>query len=314
VWLSGAEFVYFHQYESERSINRTQTLSAEYDLNVLRPFVTYSTTHTSSRPNAEIDSRARRHPRAYAVGSTIEFASRLSGTALFRKTREEYDGGVDFREQELARTLNRRGTIYEGSIVFQATPITALSVVMAHETMRFDAAPLRDSTSLKIAPTVTFSPAGLLNGTASAGLRKFEGESTVLPGYTGLIMNGTLSTMFLDRFRIDTRFTRDVQYSYEQTLPIYILTGGSATLIAQLTDRLDVRATGGRDHMDYRAFAGGPKPGADIVNLYGGGVGFYIGDRTRLVLQAEGTDRSSRRDQSREFSNRRIFATMTWGV
>jgi hypothetical protein len=50
------------------------------------------------------------------------------------------------------------------------------------------------------------------------------------------------------------------------------------------------------------------------MHLYGGGVGFYIGDKTRLVLQTEFTGRASARDRAREFSNRRIFATMTWGV
>ena len=314
VWVSGAEFVYYHRYDSERSVNRAQTLSAEYDLNVLRPFATYTTSHTSARPNMEIDLRARRHPRSYSVGSTVKFASRFSGTALVRKTREEYDGDITFREQELAETLNHRGTIYEGSIVFQATPITSLSVVMAHEKLRFDASPLRDSTSIRIAPTVTFSPFGLLNGSASVGVRKFEGDSALMPAYTGILMNGTLSTVLLDRFRIDTRFTRDVQYSYEETLPFYVLTGGRVTLAAQLTDRFDVRLTAGHDRMNYRAFLGERAPGADKMHLYGGGVGFYIGDKTRLVLQTEFTDRASARDRAREFSNRRIFATMTWGV
>ena len=314
VWVSGAEFVYYRRYDSERSINRTQTLSAEYDLDALRPFVTYTTSHTSARPNAEIDERARRHPRAYSVGSTVKFASRVSGTALLRKTREEYDGGVDFRDQELAETLNHRGTTYEGSVAFQATPITSLSVVMSHERLRFDHSPLRDSTSIRIAPTVTFSPFGLLNGTASVGVRKFEGEAETLTGYTGLMVSGTLSSVFLDRFRIDTRFTRDVQYSYEGALPYYVLTGGRATLAAQLSDRFDLRATAGRDRMDYRAFAGEPNPGADTMDLYGGGIGFHLGDRTRLVLQTEFIDRSSGRDRAREFSNRRIFATLTWGV
>jgi hypothetical protein len=314
VWLSGAEFVYYRRYDSERSINRSQTLSAEYDLNVLRPFATYSTSHTSARPNAEIDVRARRHPYAYSFGSTVKMASRLTGTALVRKTREEYDEGTAFREQELAETLNHRGTIYEGSVAFQATPITSLSVVVAHETLTFDEAPLRDSRSIRVAPTVTFSPFGLLNGTASVGMKRFEGDSAAMPGYTGLVMNGTLSTLVLDRFRIDTRFTRDVHYSYEEALPFYVLTGARATLAAQLTDRFDVRVSGGHDRMHYRPFAGEPDPGADTMNLYGGGVGFYIGERTRLVLQTEFTDRASARDRAREFSNRRIFATMTWGV
>jgi hypothetical protein len=314
VWLSGAEFVYYRRYETERSINRSQSLSAEYDLNVLRPFVTYTTAHTSARPNAEIDLRARRHPRAYSVGSMVKLASRFSGTLLLRKTREEYDGGVGFREQELAETLNHRGTIYEGSVAFQATPITSLSVVMSHERLRFDHAPLRDSRSIRIAPTVTFTPFGLLNGTASVGVRKFEGESAALPGYTGVVMNGTLSSVLLDRFRLDTRFTRDVQYSYEESLPFYVLSGGRATLAAQMTDRFDLRVTAGHDRMNYRAFAGESDPGADTMNLYGGGIGFYLGDRTQLVLQTEFTERSSGRDRAREFRNRRIFATMTWGV
>jgi hypothetical protein len=313
-WVTGAEFVYYHRYRTERSVNRSQVLSGELDLDWLRPFARYGTSHTSARPNTEIDIRARRHLMTYAAGTGVQLATRTSALFTLRGSRETYDENVLYRGQELAETLNQKGREYEGAVALQLTPLTSLSLIVARQENRFTEAPERDANSLRIAPSLTFSTLGLLNGTAWFGYRRFEGLDASMPEYNGFTTGGTLAVVLAGRYRVETRFTRDVQYSYEKALPYYVLTGGRGTVATQVSDRFDVRVTGGRDHMAYRAFAGGTPPGSDRLDVYGGGIGCLLGDRRRLVVQAEFTRRHSPRDASRAFRNNRIFATLTWGA
>jgi hypothetical protein len=51
---------------------------------------------------------------------------------------------------------------------------------------------------------------------------------------------------------------------------------------------------------------------SDLYTSYGGGIGYRLRQRMRLGLDAEWVRRSSDRTTSREFDNRRIFASLTW--
>ena len=97
-------------------------------------------------------------------------------------------------------------------------------------------------------------------------------------------------------------------------MPYYVLTGGRGTLATHVTSLLDVRATAGYDSMRYTAYDHGDSPGTDAQRLYGGGIGFRIGDRKRILLQVEFIERKSDRERRREYKNHRIFATLTWGA
>lgn len=314
VALAGTEYVYFKEYDSERALNRSASVNAQLDLPLIRPFVSYAAAHTSTRPSPEIDARAGRHPRSFGGGATFKIGTRTSATVKWTENRERYDADEIFRGQQLAQTLDNTSQVIEAGVAVQLTPITSFTVVYAREELRFDAARVRDADSTRITPTISFSPLGLINGTASVGYRKVEGLDPALPSFRGLAMNGTLATVFASRYRLETRFTRDLQYSYEQTVPYYILTGGRATLIARLSELIDVRATAGHDRMRYRAFEDGVTPGTDRQTVYGGGIGFLIGDRKRFIIQAERAERHSGRDILRDYRNHRIFGTLSWGA
>ena len=105
-----------------------------------------------------------------------------------------------------------------------------------------------------------------------------------------------------------------MRYSYEEDLPYYVLTGGRGTLAVQTFAALDLRITGGRESMDYRALADQPSPGKDRMTLYGGGFGYRIANRLRLVLDAEFWHRTSERDNEREYRNKRIVMSVNWGA
>ena len=313
-YTSGVEFVYFRTYTSERTRNSSIGGRADLDLTWLKPFASVSSLRTSARPNAEIDVRAEHYPWTYTLGTTVKAGSRTSLGMLGRRTRETYDENAMFRGEDLARSLDTKINAYEASFNVDLTPFTTLSLVGAKEEQRFDYAPERDADSVRIAPTLTFSPLGLVTGSASVGYRHFNGLNESLPDYSGFVATGNVGVLLYDHYKVDTAFIRDVRYSYERALPYYIVSGIRGTLTVRTYGPLDLRALGGRESMDYRSLKGLSSPGADLLVSYGGGIGYRIGEYARLAVDAELSHRTSERDGSREFRNHRILALFTWGV
>ena len=118
----------------------------------------------------------------------------------------------------------------------------------------------------------------------------------------------------MSRYKLDTTFTRDVRYSYQDDLPYYLVTGGRATLAVQAFGEFELRVLGGRESMAYRGTTGTTQPGSDFLTSYGGGIGRRLGDRVRVVLDLERIERTSDRDPTREYTNHRIAASLTWGA
>lgn len=313
-FLSGSEFVYFQKFTSERSVNHSFGGRADLDLNILKPFFSASSAHTSARPSTEIDVRARHHPQSYTAGTILKVASRTSMTFTGRLSTEAYDEGVEFRGEDLSTALDNKTTGYEAALNLELTPFTTLSLVAGKEELRFDHSPVRDADSLRISPTVTFSPLGQITGSGSIGYRRFNGLDPSLPDYTGLVSTGSIGILMGGKYKLETTFTRDIKYSYEEAIPYYVLTGGRATLAVQTVAALDLRVTGGRESMAYRAFPGEPDPGRDYVILYGGGFGYRIREHLKFVAEVEIWHRTSERDDTREYRNTRVVTSVNWGV
>ena len=311
-YLSGTDLVYFRQYKEERSTSRRLAARADFDFPLVKPFVSYGAGNITGRPGNEVDRRVRHRPEVLSGGARFVISSRTSLLLSGQRSSIEYAPGVEFRGVELARTLNHSTTSYDTAFGFQATPLTSLSLIAGIENTSFAAAPERNSRSYRIAPSISISPLGLLTGTATVGFRHFEGRGGALPSYSGLYAGGGLGTVILDRYRVQTTFTRDIRYSYEETLPYYVQTAGTGSLATYLAAGFDVRIHGGVESMRYRAFDGS-EPGQDRVTTYGAGVGYRIAERVTLVLTAEKARRQSTRDVIREYQNDRIFATLTWG-
>ncbi len=322
-YTSAADFVYFRTYASERSRNGTIGARADLDLTWLKPFASFASSDISSRPNAEIDVRARHHPRTFSAGTTVRIASRSSVGILGRRTSERYEDGAGFRGEDLARSLDTKITAYESSFNVELTPFTTFSIVGAKEEQRFDRAPERNADSVRIAPTLTFSPLGLVTGSASFGYRHFNGIDPSLPDYSGFVSTGTVGILFYDQYKLDTTFTRDIRYSYERALPYYIVGGIRGTLSVHTFGPVDLRALAGRESMDYRSLRGlatdagvgaERSAGRDLLTVYGGGVGYRLGTRARVAVDAEFSHRSSERDAFRDYRNHRIVALLNWGA
>ncbi len=136
-YTSGAEFVYFREFTSERSVNRRFGGTADLDLTMLKPFATMSFAHTSARPNAEIDVRARHHPRVFTAGTRLKLATRSEMVFTVREARDTYDEGLAFRGVELARTLDQNTRSYDTAFNVALTPFTTVGLVVSKERETF---------------------------------------------------------------------------------------------------------------------------------------------------------------------------------
>ncbi len=314
---TGSELVYFREYTSERSVNRSVGARADLDLNLLKPFVAFTSGDTSARSNSEIDVRARHHPRLFTAGTRLKLASRSEMVFTVREARDAYDDR-EFRGVQLSRTLDQKTRGYDTAFNVALTPFTTAGVVVTKEAQRFDRTPLRDSDSWRVAPTLTFSPLGLITGTASVGYRRFDGLDPSLPDYSGMVASGSVGILFVGRYKLDTTFTRDVRYSYEEALPYYVVSGARAVLASQVLGLAELRLLGGRESMAYRATgvqtSPAASPGRDVLTSYGAGAGYRVGERARVVVDVEFIRRTSTRDLLREYSNHRIVASVIWGA
>src|SRR3954470_13483576 len=269
---TAVDYVYFQKYTSERGTNQSSQIRAEVDVGRLRPFVSIGGSNTRERYNQEIDARARHSDRTYGAGLSVQIASRTTLTAAARRTTTDFEEGSVFRGEDLARAFNSQLDAFDGTLGLQLTPITSFSLVVSDERQRFDLAPERDSDTLRFTPTFTFSPGGLLNGSAALGYRHFNGRSPSLPDFSGVVATVNVGATILGRHRLETTFARDLRYSYETESPYYIATGGTVTLTTHITGPFDIRGTGTRQGLDYRNSSGlNPVAGDDVYVAYGGG-------------------------------------------
>jgi hypothetical protein len=314
-YSTAVDYVYFQKYTSERGTNQASQARIDFDLGRLKPFVSAGGTNTRERYNQEVDARARHSDRTYSGGLGVQIASRTTVTVAARRTTTDFEQGSLFRGEDLSHAFNGRLDAYDGTLGLQLTPITALSFVVTQERQRFDLASERDSDTTRITPTVTFSPGGLLNGSAAVGYRHFNGRSPSLPDFSGLVAIVNVGATILGRHRLDTSFTRDLRYSYEADTPYYLTTGGSVLLTSQISGPFDVKLTGTRQTLDYRhALSAATTPTDDVFTSYGGGVGYRVRQRLRIGINGDWSHRKSDRAADRRFRNHRIFGTVTWGT
>lgn len=314
-YTTAVDYVYYQTYTSERGTNRTSQVRLDLELGRLKPFVSAGGANTRERYNQEVDTRARRSERTYAGGVALQVASRTTLTAAAHRTRANFEEGISFRGEELARAFDSRIDAFDGSVGLQLTPITAVSLVVTQERQRFTFAPERDSDTTRVTPTVHFRPGGLLDGSAAVGYRHFNGRSADLHDFSGLVAIVNIGATIVGRHRLDTTFTRDLRYSYERDTPYYITTGGTATLTTQIAGPFDIRLTGTRQVLDYSHSMNAVNGSSDdSYAAYGGGVGYRARPLLRIGLNVETAHRASDRAADREFRNDRVFATVTWGI
>src|SRR5262249_41353090 len=156
-----------------------------------------------------------------------------------------------FRGESLARAFNATNQAIDTSVAIALTPLTTASVIFTNERLRFDRAPERDSNIFRVMPTLTFSPLGVLNGSASFGYRKFTALDPVTPAFEGVVAQVGAGVTLWEHHRFETTVLRDLTYSYDRAATYYIQNSLSGSWNYAFGGRFDTQLGAGRNRMHY---------------------------------------------------------------
>ena len=313
-YTQSTDYVYFHTYKDERGANQSSVLRVDLNLGVLQPYVGTGGVSTKARLNHEIDERARHDDRSYIAGVTIKLFTSTTLQLGVRQLTTRFEEDEEFRGQRLADSMNSRLESVEGVLGIALTPLTSVGLQVAKERQVFDRASERDSDTLRVMPTLTFSPLGLINGTLAVGYRKFTARDPATPAFSGLVARvGTGVTLF-DNHRVDVTVIRDLSYSYDRETPYFIGTSGTVTWTYAVAGPFDIKLSATRDRMHYRGSGVTPAADEDNYDEYGAGLGVRIRRRLRVGIHGDFIRRESDKTSDRNYDNHRIYGTLTWGT
>jgi len=312
-YTSTFEYVYFQKFTSERGSNRGSEGRVDFLLGRVRPYVSASILDSHERPNTEIDARAHRRQSGVGAGVGMLVFAHTSLTASYRRSSAKYSDDEVFAGVRLADVLNTETETYTGGVEFELTPLTSIAFNVERSEDRFNRAPQRDAETRRYGALVTFQPAALISGRVQLAYRDFAPRSTEIPEMSGLAAAVALSYAFRDQTKIAATFDHDIRYSFADLTPYYLSTAGRVTVTQRLFGPMDVQVTGGGDRLAYepRADAGAAARG-DKLRTIGGGIGYRLGDNSRLSVNIEHTERSSPVEE-RRYTRRRIFGSLTYG-
>jgi len=307
------DYVYFKQYTDQRGTNQYNTFRADVTLGALQPFAGVNVSNTRGRLNNEIDARARHTSVSYFAGAKLNLFSHTSVGAAVRQSRLKFADGTEFRGESLTRAFNGHDRGIDANIGFALTPLTSLMLVVSKEEQRFDGAPERNADSIRVAPTLSFSPLGLINGTAAFGYRRYTARDPRTPDYSGFVAQVTTAMRLYDRHRVEVTILRDLTYSYERAATYYIGNSYSVAWTYAFIGPMDMRLSASRNLMRYHATADAPTGGDDNYSAYTAGLGYRIARHIRAAVNGDWQRRRSVRAANRQFDNNRVYGSLTWG-
>ena len=308
-----ADLVYFNEFETERSVNGFGDAQYEYRFNRLRPFVSFAALNARERPGYEIDVRARRFEQTLRVGFDTRVASKSYLEIAGRRQDITYAGDEVFQGQALNEQLNRRLEAVDLTWRQRLTVLTTWVVRASGEQERFDLNETRNGDSVRGMTGFELGRLALIRGNAFVGYRRLvAADGGTLPEFSGVVADANVSYTAPSQTRLGVAVTRDIQYSYEDATPYYVQTGWTTTLTQRITGRWDVQLVGGRDRLAYQELAGLTDGRTDIVNRIGGGIGYQVGEDTRVSLDAQSVQRESDA-AGRSYKGIRAGLSVTYG-
>jgi hypothetical protein len=254
---SVTDLIYFHTFESERSVNTDLVVRGEIPVRRVTLFAEDSYLNTRERPSFEIDLRSRRIENRFDVGVDVTLARKLSLRISGGRSLTEFDGDAVFQDTNLAEALNRDEQIATVSLSYRLTPLTNLVVAGETTETRFRLSPDRDSDSVSVIPGVEFNPRGLISGSAHVGFRHFDAVGADLRDFSGAVASVDLSYRFRESTGIGFTADRDVYYSFEPVEPYYVGTSYGGSVRRQLIGRFGVTVAAQQYKYRYRGLLPG---------------------------------------------------------
>jgi hypothetical protein len=311
----GAQYLYFKQYDNQRAWNTSSEARWEVPLSRFTPFIGGRYINSRERQGYEIDSRSRRRDEAASIGTSLRLSGKTSVVATFQQFDAKYDEHETFLGATLAQELNRREQKSELQLRYDVTPLTTFVVRGEMGRDRFRSGTLRNSDSVKVMPGFELKPLALISGDIFVGYRHFNALNAALPDYTGIAAQVN-ARYVRGATRLDLTVDRDLSYSYSVSHPYYALLDTGLTVTRRLRDSWEVVGRGSRQVLGYRQLAPVESSArlSDRGHLFGGGVGYRVGDTLRLGMDANYSTRRSEIEGRRDFDGLRVFGSIAYGI
>lgn len=308
------EYVYFDRYRSERSTNRRNTVALEFNFQRLGMYAAAEDVDTRSRPNAEIDARARRSEPTYYAGGHLKMGARTTLVLAAKRNTLNFAASELFRGVNLAQGLNRTSDSATATLRFELTPITTVVFITEAQRNQFDQARFRDADTVRVVAGFDFVPEGIINGRANVGYRDFDARGTGVPSYRGVVAQGDIGYAVFEGTRLGFHIERDVSYSFEPEHPYYVASGGGLRLTQRLFGPVDLIAGANRTEFAYRTFVGAFDRGRkDTFDLAGGALSVRVRTTGRFGVNVEFARRQSSLPD-RSYETVRIFGSFSYGT
>ena len=309
----GADFVYFHRYAAERSVNSRANVRMDLRGWRVRPFIGGSFLNARERVNSEIDVRARRGDREVATGLGIQLTARAALQVGGSFTQSTFRQGQIFHTVDLARRMNRESVAGNTRLLYELTPLTRLVVEGAASRDRFTLSPEYDADNLRGTAGVEFQPDALLKGRATIGFHRIEPIGALAFGFQGVTAQVQLGDILLQRTRFDVRIGRDTSYSVGPQ-PYFLRTIYGGEVLHTLLQRVDVFGLASWETLDYAAIPERFLTAHTLhVMRYGGGVAVRAAERVRVTITYDYTERDAPLAPERNYDRQRLYTTITYG-
>jgi len=310
-----AQYLYFKDFENQRSWNTDNELRWEAPLARLTPFVSGSYANTRERAGYEIDSRARRRDSAVALGGELRLSGKSSVVVTARRSRVEFDRDEVFFGVDLARALDHQEDITGLQLRHRLTPLTTFIASTEGLRDRFTHDPIRNANSYRVLSGVELKPFALVSGKASVGYRRLDALDRIVPDYQGLVAAVDASYV-RSAARLSVKVDRDLAYSFEATHPYYALMDFGVSVTERLGRQWDVTGRGSWQTLDYRQVTSAEERARriDKARSYGAGLGYRLGDTLRLGVDVHHDRRRSSQASQREYQAFRLGASISYGL
>lgn len=310
---SSVDYNFFQEYDSQRFWDTGNELKLSVPLNRLVPFVSGAYSSTRQRPGYEIDARAKRTQGTARAGVDLRLGARTTVTLAALMQQQDYEADEVFLGADLRRALNNDSDGLELTVARQLTPLTTFVVAAEQRRDRFEYSHERDADALRVVTGFDFKPFALISGSIRVGWRDFRTIDAIVPDYAGLVASGELAYA-LRATKFGVRLRRDIEYSYQQFQPYYLLTDLNLEVTQRITTTWDVVGRIGRQMLDYRAVAlDAGVARTDRAWRQGGGVGYRLGEVVRLGFDVDRYERASDIVQ-RTYDAWRIGGSVTYGI
>lgn len=312
---SAAQYLYFKEFDNQRSWNTMNDLRIELPLSRIKPFAAAGYANTRQRPGFEIDSRARATVNGVTLGSEIRMSGKTAIVLSGMRSTTAFDQHETFLGSELANSLNRHSDSELAEFRYRVTPLTTFVVMTDAVQDRFDFEKFRNTDSFSVRPGFEFKPFALIAGKVSVGFRHFNVLNDAIVDFNGPVASVDARYTLTTSTLLSVHVNRDINFSFDETLPYYSLTDSGLQVTQRITTSWDVVASGAMQSLGYRGFTTEPtsKMRTDRGQIIGVGVGYLVGHTLRVGVNVNSYRRYSALND-RNYNGLRAGASVSYGI